>query len=116
MNLILLYIIIASGISFAIGWYINNHIGKNKIVNAEERAKKIIEDAEKESNNIKKEKLLEVKDEWYRKKQEFEQDANAKRNKLQVFEKQLTSREENLDRKVELVNKKEKDIVNHKRL
>lgn len=116
MNLVLIYILIASGISFVVGWYINNHIGKNKIANAEERAKKIIDDAEKDSNNIKKEKLLEVKDEWYKKKQEFEQDFNAKRNKLQGYEKQLTNREDNLDRKVELVNKKEKELTNHKRL
>ena len=103
-------VVMLVAVSFAAGWYINSKIGQNKIANAEERSKKILADAEKESQNIKKEKLLEVKDEWYRKKQEFEHDANQKRNKLQSFEKQLQSREDNLERKVELVNKKEKDI------
>jgi ribonuclease Y len=104
------------GVSFALGWYVSNHLGKTKIASAEERAKAIITAAEKESANIKKEKLLEVKDEWYRKKQEFEQEANSKRNKLQAFEKQLGGREDNLERKVELVNKKEKDVINQKRV
>jgi len=89
--------------------------GRKKIASAEERVKFILADAEKEVANLKKEKLLEVKDEWYKKKQEFEQEANAKRGKLQSFEKQLASREDNLERKVELVNKKEKELGTYKR-
>src|SRR6185436_4674617 len=72
--------------------------------------KAILGDAERDATNLKKEKLLEVKDEWYKKKQEYDQDANQKRSKLQSFEKQLESREDNLERKVELVSKKEKDL------
>jgi ribonuclease Y len=109
----LIAIVVAlSGIFFAVGWYVNSRLGLNKIASAEQRAEKILQDAEKEALNTKKEKLLEVKDEWYKKKQEFEQEANSKRNKFQVFEKQLTAREDNLERKVELFNKKEKDLAN----
>lgn len=102
-------------IGFVLGWFIKNKIGKNKIANANTKAKIIIEEAEKDAVNIKKEKLLEVKDEWYRKKQEHEQEVNARRNKMQSFEKQLESREENLERRVEMVNKKEKDISSVRR-
>ncbi|HUN66937.1 MAG TPA: ribonuclease Y [Bacteroidota bacterium] len=109
-SLIIPIVILFVGGSFALGWFINSRIGQNKISSAEERSKKIIADAEKESQNIKKEKLLEVKDEWYKKKQEFDQDANSKRNKLQSFEKQLQTREENLERKVELINRKEREL------
>jgi len=108
--------VVLAGLSFGFGWYINNHLGQVKISDAEERAKKILSDAEKESHNIKKEKLLEVKDEWYKKKQEFDHEANAKRNKLQSFEKQLQGREDNLERKVELINKKEREINESKRM
>ncbi|RCK77358.1 MAG: Hydrolase (HAD superfamily) [Ignavibacteriae bacterium] len=97
-------------ISFLLGWYLSNKSGKNKIMSAEERAKQIISNAEKEANNLKKEKLLEVKDEWYRKKQEFDNEVNNKRNKLLAFEKQLNQREENFDKKVELVTKKEQEL------
>jgi ribonuclease Y len=96
--------------AFAAGWFMNHRIGKNKINSAEEQAKKILADAERDSAAIQKEKLLEVKDEWYKKKHEFENEANQKRNKLQAYEKQLDAREENIDRKVELLNKKEKDV------
>ncbi len=114
------YIVIPSAlaltvIAFAFGWFLHKRSGVRKIGSAEERAKKIIDDAEKDANNIKKEKLLEVKDEWYKKKQEYEHEATIKRNKLQAFEKQLSGREDNLERKVELLNKKERDLTNGKR-
>lgn len=107
--LVLIGVALAGGF-FGLGWLVNNRAGKNKISSADERAKKIVADAEKEAVNIKKEKLIEVKDEWYKKKQEFEQEANSRRNKLGAFEKQLNSREENLERKVELINKKDRDL------
>lgn len=110
-NLINIIVVALIGItSFFIGWFVNNKVGQNKISSADERAKKILADAERDSAAIQKEKLLEVKDEWYRKKHEFENESNQKRNKLQTFEKQLNSREENIDRKVELLNKKEKEV------
>jgi ribonuclease Y len=99
-----------AGASFAIGWYLNGRSGQNKIAGAEARAKAILTDAERDATNLKKEKLLEVKDEWFKKKQEYEQESNQKRSKLQSFEKQLASREDNLERKVELVTRKEKDL------
>ena len=90
-----------------IGWAINAKIGRNKIEVAENRAKEIFADAEKEIANLKKEKLLEVKDEWFRKKQEFEREANRQRSKIQSLEKQNQTREESLNSKFEILSKKE---------
>ncbi len=103
-------IVIIAGINFFAGWYLNARSGQNKVANAEERAKRIVEDAEKDSNALKREKLLEAKDEWYKKKKDFESEAQSKRNKLQSFEKQLISREENVDRKLDLLSKKEETL------
>ncbi len=109
----LVAVLIVAG--FAFGWFLNSRSGQNKIAGAEQRAKQVLLDAERDANNLKKEKLLEVKDEWYKKKQEYDHDVNAKRNKLQSFEKQIAGREENLERRVELINKKEKDATQSKR-
>lgn len=100
-------VVLISGLTFYAGWYLNTRTGQNKITNAEERAKRIIEEAEKDGSTLKREKLLEAKDEWYKRKKEFENEAQAKRNKSQAFEKQLISREENVDRKLDLLSKKE---------
>jgi len=112
MQLDLVVVIIIAGatalISFVLGWLINSKIGKNSIENAKEKAQKIIDDAEKEAKHLKREKLLEVKDEWLKKKQEFDNEVNSKKQKLQNHEKQLETREENLEKKYDLVNQKEK--------
>jgi ribonucrease Y len=100
-------VVITAGLTFFAGWYLNARSGQNKIASAQDRAKRILEDAEKDGNTLKKEKLLEAKDEWYKRKKEFEADVQGKRNKLQAFEKQLISREENVDRKLDLLSKKE---------
>jgi hypothetical protein len=47
-----------------------------------------------------------VKDEWYQKKKEFESDAQSKRSKLQAYEKQLSNREENLEKKARFADEK----------
>ncbi|MBS3946270.1 MAG: ribonuclease Y [Melioribacter sp.] len=110
MDLVVVIIIAGATalISFVLGWLINSKIGKNSIENAKEKAQKIIDDAEKEAKHLKREKLLEVKDEWLKKKQEFDNEVNSKKQKLQNHEKQLETREENLEKKYDLVNQKEK--------
>lgn len=94
---------------FYLGWFINSKIGKNSIQSANDQRERILEDAEKEAKNIKREKLLEVKDEWYRKKQEFDNEVNTKRQKLQNQEKQLATKEESIEKKFEVVVEKEKE-------
>ena len=113
-----LLIIIGAAIgggSFFLGWFLNARSGQSKITSAEERAKKILEDGEKEAVTLKREKLLEVKDEWYRKKKDFETEAQSKRSKLQAYEKQLANREENVERKLDLLNKKETTLQTSER-
>ncbi len=100
--------LVAAGLAFVLGWAINSKIGKNSIQIAKEKADRIIDEADKEAKNIKREKLLEVKDEWLKKKQEFDSEVNNKRQKLQNHEKQLSSREESLEKKYDLVTQKEK--------
>ncbi|MCH8325652.1 MAG: ribonuclease Y [Bacteroidetes bacterium] len=94
---------------FYLGWMLNVKLGKKSLSSAEEKAKQIITNAEKEVNNLKREKLLEVKDEWYRKKSEFDKEVSNKRNKYSNLEKQFTNREENIEKKFDLVLKKEND-------
>ena len=101
--------VVLVALAFYFGWVFNSRIGKKSLLSAEDKAKQMVADAQKESNNLKREKLLEVKDEWYKKKMEFDAEINQKRQKIHNLEKQLTSREENIEKKFDLVIKKEKD-------
>jgi ribonuclease Y len=94
---------------YYLGWMMNSRIGKKSINIAEEQAKKILEDADKEAKNVKREKLLEVKDEWYKKKTEFDKEVQQKRQKVGALEKQIQLREENSEKKFDLVLQKERE-------
>ena len=94
---------------FYLGWLFNSKVGKKSAALAEENSKRIVADAEKEAKNLKREKLLEVKDEWYKKKIEFDSEVQKKRQKLGNLEKQLTHREENSEKKFDLVLQKERE-------
>jgi ribonucrease Y len=102
-------------LSFLLGWVVNGKIARGKIVSATDAARKIISDAEKEVETLKREKLLEVKDEWYSKKKEYDRETQAQEKKLRSTESTLVTREENLNRKVELLDTKERELGSLKR-
>lgn len=106
----------ASVLAFILGWFINKKVGQGKITSAEKIAEKIVSDAEREAETLKKEKLLEAKDEWFRLKQNFDSEMKARRTELQRAEKQLTNKELNMDRKVDLLNKKERDLKSQEKV
>ena len=112
MDLIIIIpmIVVLIVLFFYLGWIFNSKVGKKSIVAAEEKADQIIQDSKKEANNLKREKLLEVKDEWYKKKIEFDTEVNQKKQKQQNLEKQLQQREENSEKKFDLVLQKEKEV------
>lgn len=107
--LVIPMIVIVVVVFFYLGWVMNSKIGKKSIITAEDQAKKIIEDADKDAKNIKREKLLEVKDEWYKKKTEFDKEVQQKRQKVSALEKQIQLREENSEKKFDLVLQKERE-------
>ena len=57
-------VLLSCGISLVLGWYLNSRSGQNKVSSAREQARKVVADGEKEAETLKREKLLEVKDEW----------------------------------------------------
>lgn len=107
---LMIAIVVVAIVAFISGWFSNKKIGQAKIANADKMAEKIIKDAENTANTLKKEKLLEVKDEWIKQKQNFENETKSRRNELTKLEKQLANREINMDRKVDLLTNKEKKL------
>lgn len=90
-----------------VGFLIRKTIAESKIGNAEELAKKIIEDANKEAETQKKEILLEAKEESHRIRLETERENRERRLEIQKQEKRLLQREESIDRKAEALERKE---------
>ncbi len=106
---------VAAGVAilaFLLGWFISRRIAEMKLGKADELAKKIIREAEKEAEIKKKEAVLEAKDEWYKAKVNFEKELQIKKSELGRLEKRFSEREANLDRKVDILSKKEREIQN----
>lgn len=102
--------VLCGAAAFIIGWLVQAASTKRKLGTAQDRTKQIIEAAEREANAIKKEKLIEVKDEWIKKKQELDNEYNSKQRKIQNVERQLSAKEENLDHKVDQLRQQEKSL------
>lgn len=115
MDSVLSFILILVGLAAGvfIGFLMRRKIAEGRLASAEEAARKIISDAQKEADNIRKEAKLQAKEDLYRSKAEFEKDARNKRYELQKLEKRLAQKEENLEKKVNLIDQKE--IVTAKR-
>ena len=66
---------------------------------ASERAKKIVADAQAESKALKKEAILEAKEQELKLRNDFERESKEKRAELAKQEQRLTQREDNLDKR-----------------
>ena len=82
-----------------------------KIGNAEENARNIIDEALKAAETKKREGLLELKEETLRNKNELERESKERRSELQKFEKRVLAKEEALDRKADSLEKRESQLT-----
>ena len=96
--------------AFFLGWLVQVASTKRKLGTVKERARQVLESADREANALKREKLIELKDEWIGKKQELENEYNSKQRKFQSIEKQLGLKEESLDRKGDQLRQQEKNL------
>jgi ribonucrease Y len=90
-----------------VGYLIRKSIAEAKITGAKNAAEQILEDARREADALKKEALLEAKDEIHKLRTEAEREVRERRNELQKQENRLLQKEENLDRKDESLDKRE---------
>ena len=86
--------------------------GEKEIEDAEEEAKRIINEAIKSGESKKREALVEAKEEMHRARSEFEREEKSRRAELQKQERRLQQKEENLDRKIDAVEKKNDALSN----
>lgn len=108
--LVILIALAAAAAAFVGGWLVSRHIGRGKVAEAEKMADKLISDARKEAENLKKEKTLEAKDEIFKHRQNLENEIKNRRADLQKVENKLTGREMNLDRRHDLLTTREKEL------
>ncbi len=108
LNIILFFVIGVAAL--AAGYILRKQIAEKKTGDAETKAGQILEQAKKEAQGLRREAELEAKDLLYRMRQDFERQTQDRRQEIVNLEKRLTQKEENIDRRLNLLEGKEKDI------
>ena len=78
-----------------------------KIGNAEEKAREIIDEAVKTAETKKREAMLEAKEESIRVKNDLDKEVKERRAEIQRSERRVVQKEENLDKKLESIERRE---------
>ena len=79
-------------------------------VNREKASKNVIKEAKSEAERIVKGADISAREELYKRKERFEKETQDTRHELRQLEKRLSKREDNLERKIDIMTKKEKYI------
>ena len=93
-----------------VGIYTRKKIAESKMESAENEAKKILEMANIEAENKKKEEIFKAKEEIMSARKDLDQEIRERRGEVQSQERRLIQKEENLERKLDTMEKKEKDL------
>ncbi|OJU34871.1 MAG: ribonuclease Y, partial [Bacteroidales bacterium 45-6] len=99
----ILFLIIAFIAGGIVTWLAVNFVFSSKL-------KKQREEAIREADVIKKNKLLEVKEEALQLKSEFEQQVNSRNSKIQIAENKIKQREQTISQKLEELQRKKTEV------
>ena len=104
--------LISLAIGIAAGMIIRKKIAESKIGSAEQEAKRVVDLAKVEAENMKKEEIFKAKEEIMNSRKELDQEIKERRSEVQKQESRMIQKEENLDRRSENLEKKELDLEN----
>jgi len=103
-------IFVALFIGAALGFVVNRFVMKDRTARSAEEAERLVRDAEKAAETLKKEALLEAKDQIFKLKQDAETENKERRKEITALENRLGERESSIDRRAESVDKREHQL------
>ena len=102
-------------VGLLIGYLLRKNVGESKIGSAEQKAQNLILDAENAAENIKKEKILEAKEETHRLKSDLENEIRDRRKEVEKSERRILQRDENIEKKLENNERREDGLSKRER-
>ena len=108
--MIIVYIFIGLLIGLAIAFVyfmMKRNLANKEILEANELAKKIIDDAKHEVTTLKKSTILEAKEKWFKEQRKYEATIDARKKEIYNLEKKYNERIVNLEKRLEVLDKKE---------
>ena len=107
---IIFTILVPLVIGFVLGILVHNYIVNQNLNDARNNAEGIIDNAKKEAATLKKELLLNSKEENSRYRSKIEDELHSRQVVIADQEKRLNTREEKLDHRDTLIEKKENQL------
>lgn len=103
--------LVALVVGLFVGYLLRKSIGEKEIGSAEQKAQNILLDAENSAENVKKEKILEAKEEAHKLRSDVEREIRDRRNEINKTEKRIQGKEENIDRKLSGIERREQELT-----
>ena len=112
MNILqtILYVLLGLAAGVVIGRFLLRKLLRNQEVGAQNKAKKILKDAENNAEILRKDKLLEAKEKFLQMKADHEQEINNKNNVINQRENSVKQKEQSITQKIDNLTKKEQDL------
>ncbi len=112
MNILIIIatILISLAIGILIGMVYRKKVAESKIQGAENEAKRLIDVAKVEAENLKKEEIFKAKEEIMNNRKELDQEIKERRGEVQKQESRLIQKEENLEKRERNFEKKEREL------
>ena len=102
--------LISAAVGIVVGMSLRKKIAESKIQGAEQEAKRLVDLAKIEAENMKKEEIIKAKEEIMKSRNELDQEIKERRSEVQKQESRMIQKEENLDRRSDNLEKKERDL------
>ncbi len=112
MNIVIIIvsILISLAIGISIGMIYRKKIAESKIQGAENEAKRLVDLAKIEAENLKKGEIFKAKEEIMNSRKELDQEIKERRGEVQKQESRLMQKEENLEKREGNFEKKEREM------
>jgi len=103
--------VVVGTLAFYLGVMYRKNVAEAQFGSAEQKARKIVDDAIKEGEAIKREARLDLKDEVFKIKNDLDKEVKERRNELTRLERRIQQKEEAIDKKAESFEKKEAQLA-----
>ena len=108
--IIIVSVVISFAIGVPVGMAYRKKVAESKIQGAENEAKRLVDLAKIEAENLKKEEIFKAKEEIMASRKELDQEIKERRGEVQKQEARLIQKEENLEKRSDNFEKKERDL------
>jgi len=113
IEIFIISLVVATPLSFMLGFFLRKRIAEQAIGSAEQKAKEIVSTARLRAESAKKEMTIEAKEDIHKLRSDLEKETRDRRGELQRLEKRAIQKEETLDKRLLKLEKKE-DTLNKK--